>query len=134
MTDRATVLRARKLRRIMTPPEVRLWQYLRTSPEGLKFRRQHPTGRFVLDFYCPAARVAIEVDGMAHDMGDNPERDAMRDALWAKQDVAVLRVAARDVMADLYAVARLIVERCSTPLHHPAGGPPPPAARGEDRL
>jgi very-short-patch-repair endonuclease len=71
MTDRATVIRARKLRRIMTSPEVRLWQYLRTSPEGLKFSRQHPVGRFVLDFYCPSARTAIEVDGLVHDMGDN---------------------------------------------------------------
>lgn len=125
MTDRATVIRARKLRRIMTPPEVRLWQYLRTSPEGLKFRRQHPVGRFVLDFYCPSARTAIEVDGMAHDMGDNPERDEMRDAWLADQGIVVVRIAARDVMADLEPVTRLVVARCATPLHHPAGGPPP---------
>jgi very-short-patch-repair endonuclease len=136
MTDRATVIRARKLRRIMTPPEVRLWQYLRTSPEGLKFRRQHPVGRFVLDFYCPSARTAIEVDGLVHDMGDNPERDEMRDAWLAEQEITVMRIAARDVMADLDAAARLIVARCATPLHHPpsAGGPPPRAARREDAI
>jgi hypothetical protein len=49
----------------MTLPEVVLWQCLRQRPEGLKFRRQHPTGPYVLDFFCSDARLAIEVDGEA---------------------------------------------------------------------
>ena len=65
MADRKTVLNARTLRRAMTRPEVLLWQVLRERPNGLRFRRQHPVGPFVLDFYCPAARLAIEVDGMS---------------------------------------------------------------------
>jgi very-short-patch-repair endonuclease len=68
-----TVLRARSLRREMTLPEGMLWQVLRQRPEGFKFRRQHPIGRCVVDFYCPAARLVIEVDGEAHSMGDRPE-------------------------------------------------------------
>ena len=47
----------------MTPPEVALWQSLRTRPGGYKFRRQHPAGIYVLDFFCTKARLAIEVDG-----------------------------------------------------------------------
>ena len=54
---------ARKLRRKMTLPEVILWHWLRQRPQGLKFRRQHPTGPYVLDFFCSDARLAIEVDG-----------------------------------------------------------------------
>jgi very-short-patch-repair endonuclease len=65
----ATVIHARELRRGMTAPELKLWRELRLRPDGLKFRRQHPVGPYVLDFYCPAARVAIEVDGAVHSMG-----------------------------------------------------------------
>ena len=56
----ATVLQARSLRRDMTLPEGLLWQVLRSRPEGFKFRRQHPIGRCIVDFYCPAAKLAVE--------------------------------------------------------------------------
>ena len=118
--------RARALRRVMTLPEVLLWRALRQRPSGLKFRRQHPAGPFVLDFYCEAAALAIEVDGMAHDMGDNPERDARRDAWLAERGITSLRIPAADMLRDLEAVVRQVVDRCQ-PLHHPAApdGPPP---------
>ena len=54
-----SVRRARRLRRTMSLPEILLWQVLRGSPAGLKFRRQHPTGDYDLDFYCGDARLAI---------------------------------------------------------------------------
>ena len=72
------VKRARALRRAMSLPEVLLWQVLRTRPNGLKFRKQHPTGAYVLDFYCGDARLAIEVDGEAHGRGDRPRHDGRR--------------------------------------------------------
>lgn len=68
-TTKATVAKARKLRRAMAPPEARLWQTLRTRPDGLKFRHQHPAGPYVLDFYCAARKLGIEIDGIAH-MGE----------------------------------------------------------------
>jgi very-short-patch-repair endonuclease len=77
------VARARKLRKEMTLPEVLLWRLLRGQPQGVKFRRQHPSSRIGMDFYCLDARLVIEVDGIAHDMGDNPERDLNRDA-WLR--------------------------------------------------
>jgi very-short-patch-repair endonuclease len=59
--------RARAMRRAMSEPEVMLWSRLRgRGPEKPTFRRQHPFGRVILDFYCPAARLAIEVDGRTH--------------------------------------------------------------------
>ena len=89
---RKTVERARRLRRVMTPPEVWLWSLLRQRPEGIRFRRQHPLGPYVLDFYCPEAKLAIEIDGIAHDMGDNPARDIARDAWLTDHDLRVARL------------------------------------------
>ncbi len=115
---RKTVKKARDLRRAMTPPEIHLWQYLRTRPNELRFRRQHPIGPYVLDFYCPAAKLAIEVDGAAHDMGNNPALDAARDAWLAEQGVATLRLPTSDVMNHFETVTILI-------LSHSAISPPP---------
>ena len=100
---------ARRLRRAMTPPEIALWQALRRNHAGLRFRRQYPAGPYILDFYCAPARLAIEVDGEAHDRGDRPARDAERDRWLAAQGVTVLRYAARDVMAEVDGIASQIV-------------------------
>jgi very-short-patch-repair endonuclease len=80
-----TIVRARELRRSMSLPERLLWQALRERPGSLKFRRQHPLGRYVLDFYCPAARLVVEVDGQSHGMGRRPEQDAVRDRWLTEQ-------------------------------------------------
>lgn len=104
-----TVKRARSLRRTMSLPEVLLWRALRGRPDGLKFRRQHPSGDYVIDFFCLEAGVGIEVDGVSHDMGDRPERDVVRDAWLLGQGIEVLRIPARDVLGDLDAVIRHIV-------------------------
>jgi hypothetical protein len=53
---------AAKLRENMTEAELKLWEYLKTKPFGYKFRRQHPFGIFVLDFYCHRLRISIEVE------------------------------------------------------------------------
>jgi very-short-patch-repair endonuclease len=100
-----TVRRAKRLRREMTPPEVYLWQHFRQQPDGIKIRRQHPLGPYILDFFCAQAKLAIEVDGIAHDMGDNPERDLRRDAHLTAQGIETVRVAAADIMKNSPAVA-----------------------------
>ena len=132
----ATVQRARKLRREMSPAEVKLWCELRLRPDHLKFRRQHPAGPYSLDFYCAAARLAIEVDGEVHNRGDQPARDAARDAFMAANGVQTLRIPAGWLYADMDAVIRHVVAtaRERLPLHPPAapGGPPPQAQLGED--
>lgn len=133
----AAVRQSRRLRREMSLPEVLLWQELRKRPCGLKFRRQQPTGDALsLDFYCIDAKLAIEVDGEAHGRSDRPARDAARDAWLASQNVATLRVPARDVLNDLESVVRHVVatSRARLPLHHPAApdGPPPRDELGEE--
>jgi very-short-patch-repair endonuclease len=57
---------AEMLRNNMTSQEKKLWAYLRTGPLGFKFRRQHPLGKFVLDFYCHKKKLSIEIDGNSH--------------------------------------------------------------------
>jgi very-short-patch-repair endonuclease len=127
----ATVGAARKLRRKMTLPEVLLWRELRKRPAGFKWRRQHPAGPFVLDFVCLEARLAIEIDGEAHDRGANPARDEARDEWLMAQGYSTWRVPAREVLAELEAVVRYAVHlaRKCQPLRPPAGPPPP---SGED--
>jgi very-short-patch-repair endonuclease len=97
----AVVARARALRRSPSPPESLLWQQLRTRPKGLKFRRQHPFGPFIVDFYCPAAKLVVEVDGDSHDMGDRPVRDGRRDIWLKERGFRVLRFTAGEVMKDV---------------------------------
>ena len=97
------------MRKTMSPPEARLWSALRAGKlEGLKFRRQHPFGPYTLDFYCEAAKLAVEVDGFAHNTGDRPQRDARRDAWLAQQGVRTLRFAATGV-EDLDVVLQTIL-------------------------
>ncbi|WP_294121054.1 endonuclease domain-containing protein [Sphingomonas sp.] len=120
----ATIGKAKKLRQKMTLPEVILWRELRKRPGGIKFRRQHPAGPFVLDFACLESRLAIEIDGEVHSMGSRPAHDEARDIWLANQGFRTMRIAARDVLADLNAVLQFILGECK-PLHHPSGGPPP---------
>ena len=101
---------AKRLRKEMTPPEIGLWLALRQNDAGLRFRKQHGAGDYVLDFYCAPARLAIEVDGEAHERGDRPERDAVRDAWLVAEGVRVLRYPAREVLGNLDGVVRQIID------------------------
>ncbi|MEO6255711.1 MAG: endonuclease domain-containing protein [Sphingomicrobium sp.] len=104
--------RARQLRKAMTPPERRLWNVLRLRPGGFKFRRQHPFGPYILDFFCYESALCVEIDGMSHEMGSNPERDRRRDDWLISQGIRTLRIRATDVRDNLEAVITLIVEEC----------------------
>ena len=109
-TTRATVLKARALRKERSLPEVLLWRELRQS--DLKFRQQHPIGPYVVDFYCASAKTCVEIDGIAHDMGNRPERDAQRTAWLEEQGYKVVRIAARDVLASPTEVADALIRLC----------------------
>ena len=115
------VARSRQLRRKMTLPEVLLWQILR-QVETPRFRRQYGIDDYTLDFYCPKAKVCIEVDGYAHNMGERPQRDEARDACLAENRIEVLRIPAREVLDSPEAVADGIVRYCESkiPLRQPA--------------
>jgi very-short-patch-repair endonuclease len=96
-----TFTRAREMRRGMSLPEVILCQALgRGRLAGLRFRRQHPIRPYILDFYCPSLRLAVEVDGFAHDNAVAMRHDISRDGWLAKRGVRVLRVSAREILRD----------------------------------
>ncbi|WP_421847746.1 endonuclease domain-containing protein [Novosphingobium sp.] len=103
---------ARKLRAELSLPETLLWRHLRLQPDEVKIRRQHPVDKWVLDFYCAAANVAFEIDGIAHDMGDRPGRDERRDEALEALGIEVVRIAAADVLRSPEAVAEAIVRYC----------------------
>jgi very-short-patch-repair endonuclease len=111
----------------MTLPEVILWGDLRGGRlNGLRFRRQHGIGPYVLDFFLPSHRIAVEVDGQGHGHPDQIRHDQRRDAWLAEQGIVVLRFAATAVLDDderegvLETIARAAAPSTAS------GGPPPP--------
>jgi very-short-patch-repair endonuclease len=106
------VQRARQLRDQLSLPEALLWRLLKGSPQGVHFRSQHPIGDYVLDFYCAKAKIAFEVDGIVHDMGDRPERNAARDAWLRGQGIEVVRIPAAEVLKSPETVAEGVMRYC----------------------
>ncbi len=111
---------ARYLRREMTKAEMRLWHFLRRKRLlGLKFRRQHPFGPYVLDFYCPELALAIEVDGSQHGKMRGRKHDQERDAYLARHGVMVLRYWTADVLRDVDGVVNDICAKIQLLLNRP---------------
>jgi len=107
---RKTIKKAKYLRRTLSAPEARLWSRLRRRAQDRPvFRRQHPIGPYVLDFYCAKARLAVEIDGQSHDMGDRPERDLRRDAWLRGRGVTVVRIPADELIRRADEAADAIV-------------------------
>jgi very-short-patch-repair endonuclease len=109
VADGLSYQRARAFRRQLTPPEARLWIRLKGNRlDGLGFRKQHPIGPYILDFYCAAAKLAVEVDGASHETDERAAHDARRTAWLAGKRVRVIRIAARAVRDELDGVLDFI--------------------------
>jgi very-short-patch-repair endonuclease len=103
-----SVASARRLRRAMTDAETVLWRRLRDGQlDGIKFRRQVPLGGYVLDFYCEAEKLVVEVDGGQH--ADNPGPDAVRTAWLESCDCRVIRFWNHDVLQNVDGVLETIL-------------------------
>ena len=101
--------RARLLRKKAAQPERILWRHLRNRNfAGYKFRRQHPFDSYVLDFYCPSAKLAIELDGGGHNYRAGQIRDRTRSEFLARHGVIVLRFWNHQVRRELDSVLRSI--------------------------
>ena len=105
--SRWMIERARSLRRAQTDAERLLWAHLRRSHFGPKFRRQRPIGPYVVDFYCHAARLVIELDGCQHLEATQAARDRERDQFLTQQGLRVLRF---DDLQVLKALKRVLEE------------------------
>jgi BirA family biotin operon repressor/biotin-[acetyl-CoA-carboxylase] ligase len=112
---REKVAFAREQRREPTEGERRLWRRLRDHQLGVKFRRQHPLGDFVLDFYCAEMGLVVEVDGSAHTA--QSEYDEWRDAALAGYGLHVMRFHEQQVLSRVDQVLEEICRRlaCLTP-------------------
>ncbi len=100
---------ARRLRQNMTPAELKLWDALKNRQlDGLKFRRQHPVGPFILDFWCPARKLVIELDGEVHEK--QKDYDEARTRQLEDYGYRVMRFRNEEVLTDLPAVLDRIRE------------------------
>ena len=109
--------RRRDLRASLTPAESLLWHHLQRSKlQGRKFRRQHSVGPFVLDFYCPSERLAVELDGTTHDHRVEVRRDVLRTTYLAATGVRVIRFENQDVVRDPDGVLASITRCFGAPL------------------
>lgn len=100
----------------MSLPEVLLWRELKGGRlDGLHFRKQHPLGRYVLDFYCHEARLAVEVDGASHGAGGRPSADAYRDRFLADKGIHTLRLRAAYVLETPHDAARMVLAAAREP-------------------
>jgi very-short-patch-repair endonuclease len=119
-TSRSIQEEARKLRKAMTPAEQTLWEQLRSRRlQGLKFRRQHPVGRFIVDFYCAEHRLVIELDGDIHQ--GQQEYDQARTETLQGYGYRVLRFSNDMVLQHIERVLEMIVA-AATPLPSPRIG------------
>lgn len=129
MTDKLTAY-AKDLRDRSTDAEPLLWTQLRARRlEGLKFRRQHPVGNFVVDFVCLEKKLVIELDGGQHAEQDKKEYDTKRDAWLEGEGYKVLRFWDNEVLLHSRTVLAVIREQC---VEHPPL-PPLPSREGKKR-
>ena len=100
---------ARTLRAGMTDAEQKLWVYLRRKQvRGLQFYRQKPLLNFIVDFYCPAAKLVIELDGSQHAELDHQQKDQRRDNLLKELGLLVLRFDNKQVLMEVDSVLAVI--------------------------
>ena len=101
----------RELRKNMPLPEVILWRYLKNKQMGVKFRRQYTIGNYILDFYAPKIKLAIEIDGDTHYQSpEDQEKDRKRDEFLQSKGIKVLRFLNPEVMRNLDGVLETIFE------------------------
>lgn len=109
--SKETIEYAKALRKKMTPAEIILWDNLRNRKlANTKFRRQHPIERFIVDFYCPEKKLAIELDGEIHDDPNQKEYDIGRSAEIEKYDIKIIRFKNKDIIDDLDKTLKKIIE------------------------
>src|SRR5215216_1926174 len=108
--DKLLFQRAQELRKRETPAETILWGHLKAKPFGYKFRRQHPYSIYILDFYCHALRLAIEVDGSIHLAEDVKLNDERRQKHLEENGLTVMRFTNEKIIASLEEVINRIEE------------------------
>lgn len=102
---------AKQLRKNMTAAEMVLWLHLRKGLYGLKFRRQHPIGLFIVDFYCHKVKLVIEIDGSIHNLEDVKENDKLREKELQKWGYSVIRFTNDELLHKCEEVINAITQK-----------------------
>jgi very-short-patch-repair endonuclease len=106
---RATTQKAQALRRALTPAEIKLWRAIKGGQlSGARFRRQHPIGPYIADFYCAEVKLAIELDGPSHGRDGAEAYDQRRTEFFESKGVAVIRFGNEDMHRDGQSVVEAI--------------------------
>jgi acetylglutamate kinase len=109
-TNAAIFKRAEELRNNMTSAERIIWKHLHINPWKVKFRRQHPIGNFIVDFYCRPLKLVIEIDGSIHDLEDVKRYDEARETALKELELTVIRFKNEDVYNKSNSVLKKIDE------------------------
>lgn len=104
--------RRRELRATMTAAERMIWERVRGSQLGSRFRRQHSIGDYIVDFYCPTARLVIEIDGSTHNSEQQQNHDALRTHYLKSVGHHVLRFTNKEVQEDIDHILAVIRSHC----------------------
>jgi very-short-patch-repair endonuclease len=112
LVNPALLKRSRELRHPLTPAEGKVWKAVRRQQLGFKFRRQHPLGRFIADFFCAECRLVIEIDGDGHAEPGQAAYDVDRTGALLNLGCRVIRFGARQVETELPAVLEVIRRAC----------------------
>ncbi|HTF98966.1 MAG TPA: endonuclease domain-containing protein [Nitrospirota bacterium] len=128
---RPNLSRSRTLRRNQTDAERKLWSVLRNRQlEGMKFRRQFPLDDFILDFYSPEYKLAIESDGGQHYSDEELTKDRTRSRALGTYGIRILRFSNRDILMNIEGVCEIILRTVAQPAKPPS---PQSSPRGERR-
>jgi cyclase len=100
--------KAKELRNTMTDAEIILWNYLKRGVDGLKFRRQHPLGCYIADFYCHKIKLVIEVDGSIHQLHEVRKQDEQKQMDFAKNGYTVIQFTNKQVMSNVAEVIKQV--------------------------
>ena len=126
------IVLAREFRKNPTQPEEFLWECLRDRRlNGFKFRRQHPIGRYIADFFCGDAGLVVELDGAPHTEADRVVYDRIRDEEMTLRGLSVLRIKNKKLIEDPIGAIELIAESLANLLHEVSPHPQPPLPEGE---
>ena len=106
---------AKHLRKNMTHAESILWVHLKTKPNGYKFRRQHPLGIYIADFYCHKLKLVIELDGSIHKNKEVKQNDEIRQKLIEEDGLIVIRFTNTQIQKDIQNVLKIIAIKCNKP-------------------
>jgi len=122
--------KAEELRSRSTPAEELLWNYLKASQLGVKFRRQHPASLYVLDFYCNELKLAIELDGSIHALDDVKRNDEVREMHLKELGITILRFDNRELFSDISTILKTITTEIDKAKRKDLGFVSPPLGAG----